>query len=201
MGNSRAIWTHEEKLADHIARRLIGLNHDSSGWKIVLPNTWTERISNRKQLGRTRKNLLFTKRLAFDAAVEIHGGKDRALTLGAVDGKTREILRQQEKQGYYSEKIRKKQLAEIGLLADHYGTLMKSSTNSYAAMVKETYPTKKDYLNFLTKLDRKEGEVIDASLSTVRKGSKKERLAWFKKLQEVARAARMEELHKIFPDE
>lgn len=52
---------------------------------------------------------------------------------------------------------------------------------------------------FAFDLETRENDVIDASISTMSHGSKHERIAWFKKLKQISRELRLEELNRIFP--
>lgn len=199
MGNSRAIWRHELGRADRVARGLIDTSRVRFGWRILLlPNFLVHYFYFRKNLSITRKNLLFTKQLAFNAAKEIFGGESQASEMRLIEIKTKKLL-DREKKGYYTEKIRRKQLPEIQLLMDHYLGLLNSNVKKYAEMVKATYRSKQNYLSFLNKLQAAEKEVIQAALSTMKKGSKQERLNWFRRVEEAFKQARMEEVEKIFP--
>lgn len=198
MGNSRIIWSHEINQADKIARSLIETRRVRFGWRILFPpSLLLNYIRFRKSLILTRKNLLFTKQSAFDAAKEIFYGKDRALEIRSIEIKTKKILGKEGK-GYYTEKVRRKQLHEIELLIDHYLDLLNSNRMSYGEMIKVTYQSKKRYLSFLNELHEIEQEVIQAAITTMRKGSKKDRLRWFRKVQETSKKARMEEVERIF---
>lgn len=199
MGNFRDIWNHEKDQAGRIARRLLETNRAVKGWpRLLSPSLLIDLLRFRKIRSLTRKNLLFTKKLAFDASKEIFQGRDRALETGSVDMKTRQVLSREGK-GFYTEKIRRRQLQEVEVLIDHYLGLLNSDGNNYEEMVKAAYPSRKEYLSFIQRLEEKEREVIQAALATVRKGSKKERLAWFAKVRDTAEEVRLEELERIFP--
>ncbi|UCG94459.1 MAG: NF038143 family protein [Candidatus Aerophobus sp.] len=200
MDNSRFIWKHAVNQADRIARSLIGRNRAKFGWKtLFLFPLLGEHIRFRKTLNITRKNLLFTKRLALDAAQGIFRGNARAEEIRLIEIETKKLL-QNENQGYYTEKVRRKQLHEIELLIDHYLDLLDSNKVQYSEMIKVTYKSAKNYLSFLEDLLKAEQEVIQATLSTMRKGSKKERFRWFSKIQEASRDVRIEEIQSIFPE-
>ena len=111
--------------------------------------------------------------------------------------KTQNIL-DREKKGLYTEKVRRKQLVEIGLLITHYLNLLKSNHTRYEEMVKAAYPSKQHYIAFFEQLQKAEREVIQASIFTVRRGSKKERLKWFGKIERALAAARTQEAKQIF---
>jgi hypothetical protein len=198
MEKSGVIWNHEVNQADEIARSLIKKKRVKFVWKMLFyPPLLLPYIRFRKSLFLTRKNLLFTKQLAFEAAKEIFRGKDRALEIGLIEIKTKKIL-DKEGKGFYTEKIRLKQLHEIELLIDHYLQLLNSNRTSYAEMIKATYQSKKEYLSSLNKLQRIEQEVIQAAIVTMQKGNTQDRLRWFRKVQRASRKARMEEVERIF---
>ncbi|MGD2124539.1 MAG: NF038143 family protein [Desulfobacteraceae bacterium] len=200
MGNSRVIWNHETKEANKIARTLIDANRERSWWMIILlPLFLVDTIRYKKDLFLTRKNFLFTRRLAFNAAKEIFRGEHHGTQMRLIEVKTKEILDRQKK-GYYTEKVRRKQLHEIELLIEHYLKLLKSDKNSYEEMIRVTYGSKQNYLSFLNKLQKAEQEVLQAAIKTMSKGSKHERLTWFGKVGRAFKQARMEEAEEIFAD-
>jgi saccharopine dehydrogenase-like NADP-dependent oxidoreductase len=137
--------------------------------------------------------------LAFEAAKEISRGESHAGEIRFIEIKTTKLL-EREKNGYYTEKVRRKQLHEIEMLVDHYLGLLNSNKTQYSEMVIVTYETPKNYLSFLNKLHNVEQEVIKATLATMRKGSKKERFNWFRKVQVASKQVRVEEAESIFPE-
>lgn len=200
MGNYRAIWNHEADQANRIARRLIGASRVKLGWRmILLPIFLVHHVNYKKKLLLTRKNLLFTKRMAFDASKEIVGGESRATQIRLIEIKTKKLLDKQRK-GYYTEKLRRKQLQEIELLIDHYLHLLNSKEKRYADMIRATYASREKYLSFLNSLHKAEQEVIQAAITSMKKGSKQERLIWFRRVDEASKEVRIEEIEKIFPD-
>jgi hypothetical protein len=199
MGNSRAIWNHEVDQANKIARSLVDASRIKFGWRILLlPNFLVHYMFYKKNLILTRKNLLFTKRMAFDAAKEIEGGGSHAMQFRLVEIKTRKLL-DKERKRYYTEKLRRKQLNEIALLIRHYQNLLNAKGKNYAELVRAKYPSKQKYVSFLNKLQKAEQEVIQAAITSMKKGSKQERLAWFRRLEVASREARGEEVERIFP--
>ena len=200
MGNDRTIWNHEVKQANKIARSLVDASRVKFGWRILLlPSFLTHYIYYKKNLILTRKNLLFTKRLAFDAAKEIAGGGSHAMQIRLVEIKTKKLL-DKERKGYYTEKLRRKQLNEIELLIDHYLDLLDSKGKSHAELVRGTYPSKEKYGFFLNRLQKAEQGVIQAAITSMKKGSKQERVAWFRRLDAASKEARGEEVEQIFSD-
>lgn len=122
------------------------------------------------------------------------------LVLGAVETKTQNLL-DKERKGFYTEKIRRKQLFEIELLVDHYLKLLSSDKSIYDEMIRTAYPSRGRYLSFFGSLRKAELAVIQAATSSVRKGSKKERRQWFEKVEQFSKQAWTEEVERIFPQE
>ena len=200
MGNQRAIWNHEVNQANKMARRLVDASRMKFGWRmLILPYFLVHYIHYKRNLILTRKNLLFTKRMAFDASKEIVGGESHATQIRLIEIKTKKLLDTQKK-GYYTEKLRRKQLQEIELLIDHYLHLLNSNEKKYGDMIRTTYASRQKYLSFLNKLQKAEQEVIQAAITSMKKGSKQERLAWFRRVEEVSKEARGGEVEQIFPD-
>ena len=200
MRTSQIIWKHEVKQAGRIARNLLEIKKAKFGWRVLFPlSLLVDYIRFRKRLILIRKNLLFTKRLATNAAREIFRGKNRVVEERLIEIKTKELL-DKERKGLYAEKVRRKQLHEIGLLIDHYLRLLNSNETNHTNMIRVSYQSKKKHLSFLNELQQIEQEVIQASIMSVRKGSKKDRLSWFKKVQETSNKIRMEEVERIFPE-
>ncbi|MFZ7111168.1 MAG: NF038143 family protein [Desulfatiglandales bacterium] len=201
MEDFRFIWRHEVGQADSISRELIHKRKVRVGWGVdYLPKVLLELIRSKRQLSSTCKNLLFTKKKAFRAAMEIVRGADRSIQVGHIEIETKELL-DREKKGFYTEKVRRRQLQEIELLLDHYLGLMRSQGRSYEETLREAYPTKRKYLVFLQELEKAEASVIHAAIAGVRKGNKKDRTTWFQKLQDATRSIRREEAKRLFPTE
>jgi formate dehydrogenase maturation protein FdhE len=135
--------------------------------------------------------------LAFDAAKNVQKTKEPAWEIRRYEIKTQEIL-DKEKKGLYTDKIRRKQLLEIEFLMNHYLDLLDSDGSNYNDLIKTKYPSKGKYLEFLNKLKKKEAEVIQAAITTVRQGSKKERRLWYDKVKIATRKLRMEDADRIY---
>ena len=198
MSNFRSIWNHEFKQADEIAKRLLKNKKVIIDWKIILVPVFLYTLYNyRKDLRFTRKNFLLTKQLAFDAAKNISQGKEKTWEYRKIEIKTQEIL-DRKKKVFYNKKIRRKQLSEIQLLIKHYLDLFESSQSRYVTIIKERYPTKGNYLAFLSTLRKAEEDVVQAAITTMRKGTKKDRREWFQKVKQTTRDVRMAEADKIY---
>ena len=198
MGNFRAIWKHEVDQANQIAKILLNNKKVALDWKIMLVPVFLYKVYHyRKDLGFTRKNFIFTKKLAYEAAKNIFQGKEQAWEFRRIEIKTKEIL-DNEKKGFYTEKIRRKQLAEIDLLIKHYQELFNAKQSKYPEIIKEIYESKGNYLTFLGKLQKVEADVIQAAITTMRKGTKKDRREWFQKVSDTTKKVRMAEADQIY---
>jgi hypothetical protein len=198
MGNFRTIWKHEIAQADKIAKILLNNKKVAVDWKIMLLPVFLYKVYHyRKNLGFTRKNFLFTKQLAYDAAKNIFQGKEQAWEFRRIEIQTKEIL-DQEKKGFYTEKIRRKQLPEIDLLIKHYRELFNAKQSKYPEIIKETYQSKGKYHSFLSTLQKAEEDVIQAATTTMRKGTKKDRREWFQKVSATTKKVRMAEADQIY---
>ena len=194
----RAIEKYESRQNNKIAKKLIDDQKIKFGWRtIVFPLFIYDYIRYFNRLRVLRKNLFFTKQMALGTAKSIYQGKERAWETRLLEIKTKEIL-DKEKKGFYTEKIRNKQLNEIELLVDHYIDLLNSNQSSYAKAIKAKYSSKGSYLEFLNKLKKIEAEVIQAAIITMRKGTKKERRLWFEKVKQVTRKNRIQEADRIY---
>jgi hypothetical protein len=161
MNNFRTIWKHEVRQVDRIVKALLENKKVGLNWKIILPPVFLNKVYHyRKDLRFTRKNILYTKQFAFDAAKNI--------------------------------------LSEIELLIQHYLGLFSSRQSTYPAIIKEKYPSKGNYLAFLSALQKAEEDVIQAAITTMRKGTKKDRRQWFQKVKETTKQVRMAEAQQIY---
>ena len=194
----RSIQKFEKRQTNQIAAALIVLEKSRFYWRMIFfPFFLYDLIRYRRRLQVLRKNLFFTKRFALDAGKNIHQGKERAWEIRRVEIRTRDIL-DKEKKGFYTDKIRNKQLKEIEFLVNHYLDLLGSNQPGCQDAIKAKYTSKGSYLKFLNSLQKVEEEVIQAAVTTMRKGSKKERRLWFDKVRAATKKIRMEEAEKIY---
>ena len=198
MKNNRIVWQHEVRQVDRIVKVLLEDKKVALNWKIILLPIFLNKIYRyRKDLRFTRKNILYTKKFAFDAAKNISQGKDQAWEFRQIEIKTQEVL-DNERKGFYTEKIRRKQLSEIELLIKHYLELFSSKQSTYPEIIKDRYPSKGNYLTFLSALQKAEEDVIQAAITSMRKGSKKDRRLWFQKVKETTKQVRATEADQIY---
>ncbi len=113
------------------------------------------------------QNLMFTKQLALDGAMDIvKRGTSREEAMEQARSKTDEILHS-EHNGLYSEHIQRSQLREIELLVDHYCRLLRSNGTDYRSLVTTAYMERWEYDDFLDKLKNAEKEVSTAAMETL----------------------------------
>ena len=169
----RSLQKFEIRQTNQIAAALIKLEKSRFYWReVIFPFFLYDFIRYRRRLQVLRKNLFFTKRFALDVGKNIHQGKERAWEIRRVEIRTREIL-DKEKKGFYTDKIRDKQLKEIEFLVNYYLELLGSNQPDCEDAIKALYPSKGSYLKFLNSLQKTEEEVIQAAVATMRKGTKK----------------------------
>jgi hypothetical protein len=198
MKSYKTIKKFEFRQTGQIAAVLIELEKSKFNWRIIVfPFFFYDFIRYRRRLQVLHKNLFFTRKFALDTGRNIHQGKERAWEIRQIEIKTREIL-DKEKKGFYTEKIRNKQLQEIEWLINHYLDMLSSNQPSYKHALKAKYTSKGSYLAFLQSLQKIEEEVIQAAITTMRKGTKKERRLWFDKVRAATRKVRVAEAEKIY---
>ena len=198
MSPINAIKKAETRQTARIAADLIDKPGSKFNWRIIIfPLYIYDFIRYRRRLQVLRKNLFFTRQLALEAANNIHQEKDRTWEIRRIEIKTGEIL-DKEKKGIYTDKIRNRQLREVEFLIDHFLDLLASNLSGYNEMLKAKYSSKGSYQNFLSSLTRLEEDVIQAAISTMRKGTKKERREWFDRVREATRKVRREAINRIY---
>jgi hypothetical protein len=194
----RSLQKFEKRQINRIAASLIEWKKSKFNWRIIVfPLFLYDFIRYRRRLQVLRKNLFFTRNYALAAGRNIHQGKERAWEIRQIEIQTRDIL-DKEKKGFYTEKIRHKQLQEIQWLINHYLEMLDSNQPSYQDALKAQYTSKGSYLAFLNNLQKVEEEVIQAAITTMRKGTKKERRLWFDKVRAATKKVRMETAEQLY---
>jgi hypothetical protein len=200
MKSVNAIRNYEVRQTGQIAGALVDRPTSRFHWRIIVfPLFIYDFIRYRRRLQVLRKNLFFTKQYALEAANNIHQGKERAWEIRQVEIQTRDIL-DKEKKGFYTEKIRNRQLREIGFLVDHYLELLSTNQPGYTDSIKAAYTSKGSYLAFLNRFQQFEEEVIQAAITTMRKGTKKERRLWFDRVRAATKDIRIKAASRMYDE-
>ena len=200
MKSVNAIRNYEVRQTGQIAGALVDRPTSRFHWRIIVfPLFIYDLIRYRRRLQVLRKNLFFTKQYALEAANNIHQGKERAWEIRQVEIQTRDIL-DKEKKGFYTEKIRNRQLREIGFLVDHYLELLSTNQPGYTDSIKAAYTSKGSFLAFLNSLQKFEEAVIQAAITTMRKGTKKERRLWFDRVRAATKDIRIKAANRIYDE-
>ena len=198
MKSYNAIHNYELRRTKKIARALLENRKSGFNWRIIaLPLFLYDIFRDHRRLKVLHKNLFFTKKFALEAGKHIYEGKERAWEIRLIEVKTRETL-DKEKKGFYTDEIRSKQLKEIKFLLDHYLELLNLNQPDYEKAIRMNFASKGSYLTFLNQLQKIEEEVIQAAITTMRKGTKKERRLWFDKVRAATKRVRMEAADKIY---
>lgn len=141
------------------------------------------------------QNIMFTKKLALDAALEMTTNKiSKAKALLPVEESTHELILS-TKDGIYSEQIRRKQLKEIDILIDHYSKLLLSDGEDYGTMVSNAYKDLNRYKAFLNLIKEAERDVNQAAVDTLGNQADIDTLS---NIEASSEMLRMEIAHKYF---
>ena len=165
-------------------------------WEVMIPIFI---IFNHMRLKGAREvfaqNLLFTKKLALDAALAMtKNGQSKAHAMAPVEEKTKALLAS-VKDGIYSEQIRQKQLEEIHLLIDHYCRVLQAEGEDFTTLVIHSYNTLNQYSSFLEELKEAEEGVNRAAVKTLGSQADTETLS---KIEAASHNIRLETAKKIF---
>ena len=157
------IQTYERILAKRVSLSLFK-PRPVSVWEVLIPVLF---VFNHIELKQKRElfilNILFTKQLALDAALDmVKDGRSKQEVQDDVEVKTKKVLAS-DTQNVYSESIRQCQHREIALLIDHYQMLFHTKGMNYIEMVIHAYPLLEAYMDFLTRLKALEKDVSDAA--------------------------------------
>jgi hypothetical protein len=161
------ILAREQRMARFVALQAIRPK-PFSVWEVMIPVIFILGfMRSREQREIFAQNLMFTKRMALDAAYEmLSKNQTKEMVMGGIAAKTQDLL-STIPDGLYSEAIRQKQMNEMDLLVDHYCRLMDADGSDYAALVGSTYPTPNDLAAFLDSLGDAERAVTQAARETL----------------------------------
>ena len=141
------------------------------------------------------QNLLFTKKLALEAAFDmVKKEQSREAVMARVRSQTERLL-SSVPAGVYSDEIRREQIKEIDLLIDHYWRLIRAEGSDYAALVVNAYQTKEAYRAFHEKLRSAEINVTEAARRTLGVQADSDMAA---RIEAATDRLRLAEVEKIF---
>ena len=139
-----------------------------SVWEVLIPIVFIlGYMRSKEQREIFSQNLMFTKKLALEAAFEmLKKYRSKKMVMRRVASETESLL-STIPSGVYSDAIRQEQIGEVDLLIDHYCKLMRADGDDYAALVVNAYRTKTDYSDFQDKLALAERMVTQAARATL----------------------------------
>lgn len=167
-----------------------------SVWEVLIPIIFIlSYMRTKEQRELFAQNLLFTKKMALEAAFQIiNENKNKKDVLTEIDHKTKKVLQNVENR-IYSEEIRQYQMAEINLLVDHYLSLLKADGENYSVLIIRAYQTKDNYIKFTKKLKNVEKKVSSAACQTL--GDKAD-ISTLTRLESAIDSIRQKETEEIF---
>ena len=190
------ILSGEESWAKAVAHSVLAPKKISV-WEVLIPIIFILNfIKSSDERESFVKNLLFTKKLALEAALDmIKKDRSKKEVMSGIEDTTADLLRSPDMSGIYSEKIRRSQLEEIDLLLEHYCRLLRVDGTDYASLVINTYHGLNEYTSFLKKLGGIERKVILAALNAMGPKADTELVS---KIENAANMTRMRGAEKIF---
>ena len=161
------ILTRERRMAKSVAMQTIKPK-PFSVWEVLIPIVFIlGYMRSKEQREIFAQNLMFTKKMALEAAFEmLDRGHSKKTVMGRIASETESLL-SSIPNGVYSEAIRQQQTREIDLLIDHYCNLMRADGDDYGALVVSVYQTEEDYREFQEKLASAERKVTEAARETL----------------------------------
>jgi len=189
------IYNYERYIGNSVALRVIK-SSPIGVWEFLIPVVFILHFMRNKQSREVFiQNYMFTKRHALDAAYKmLKKGFSRESVISGIEDKTRALLTAPETQGIYSETIRQQQMNEIGLLLDHYHTLLGAEGRDYTALIRNAYGGPQNYLIFHEQLRAAEKKVSDAARQTLGSQADVNALVRIEKATEEIRQAHIEKI-------
>ena len=165
-------------------------------WEVLIPILFIfGYMKSKEQREIFAQNLLFTKKLALDAAHDmLKNDHSRNSAELQIKKKTDDLLAALP-DNIYSETIRQEQLKEMDLLMDHYCKLMQAEGSDYDTLVLGAYRTRAQYNVFLEGLRGAEEKVALAARQTL--GANTDTVM-AERIETATNSARMAEIDKIF---
>ena len=190
-----AILSHEQSLARSVAAAVIR-SKPLSVWEVLIPIIFILMfMKSREEREVFVQNLMFTKKMALEAAYKkIQDQCSVEEVMAPIEEQTLELVTTAPN-GIYSELIRREQLAEIRLLIDHYGRLLKSQGEDFQTLTTRAYPTFSSYVRFLEQLEAAEARVTAAASQTLGPRTDSRTLAGIESAINAMRSKEAEEIY------
>ena len=161
------ILTHEQSLARSVAVSVIRPK-PLSVWEVLIPIIFIMMfMKSREEREVFIQNLMFTKKMALEAALEMTRDQQSVEEVMApIEEQTRELVAATP-DSIYSDQIRQEQLNEVRLLIDHYSRLLNAEGKDFRSLLLSAYPTHSGYARFLKQLEAAEAQVTAAARRTL----------------------------------
>ena len=189
------ILTRENRVAKSVAMQAIKPK-PFSVWEVLIPIVFIlGYMRSKEQREIFTQNLMFTKKMALEAAFEmLRKDHSKETVMGRIASETENLL-SSIPNGVYSEAIRQQQTGEIDLLIDHYCRLMRADGDDYHALVAGAYQSEQDYREFQDKLTEAEKNVTQAARETLGGQTDDEMAA---RIEAVTEKIRQQEVEMIY---
>lgn len=189
------VLAREEQFARMVATRVVD-RPELSVWMILIPLVFLHYMYRHQKFQAVvevfSEELMFTKKAALEAAFEINkSGVSKAEALAGC------FPAQQHEISTKADEVRRRQLQEINLLTDHYTRLFAAEGDSYQSLLRDAYPTRSRYTEFLKQLQQVEKKVNRAAINAF--GQAEGFPEIMSRMEAVTEAIRLEETKKIFP--
>jgi hypothetical protein len=194
--NYQMILSAEESFAQGVALGM-WVQRPLTAWHYLLPGMFVWDILRRRMAVQQYSSLfLFPRKLALDAALGMTGSEGREGVLSVAGNKIQEWLSIKRVD---SPSILRGHMNQIGILLDHYSRLLQADGESYLALIRNAYGTRRNYEGYLARLSAAEGGV-DRGLAEIQGGTAE---SWDRLRAEQAQVAqlRKKEVDRIFPEE
>ena len=189
------ILTRENRVAKSVAMQAIKPK-PFSVWEVLIPIVFIlGYMRSKEQREIFTQNLMFTKKMALEAAFEmLRKDHSKETVMGRIASETENLL-SSIPNGVYSEAIRQQQTREIDLLIDHYCRLMRADGDDYHALVAGAYQSERDYREFQDRLTGAEKNVTQAARETLGGQTDDEMAA---RIEAVTEKIRQQEVEMIY---
>ena len=154
----------EEAFARRVALGVI-VTTSLSAWHFFIPFMFVFDFLKRTKASRQyTQQYMFLRNMALDVAEEIRIGKDVENSFSKMENS---INQHQRGLNLSSENLLRCRMKTAHLLVDHYLKMLDADGNDYITIVRNAYPERKDYAQFLTHLSTAEKEADLLLMKTI----------------------------------